>query len=258
MHGRRHGKRGAAIDLAIGRIEIALLVGALILMGASGTRLISPDHRLFRVTLRLLPRYRPRVHRKTVPARTLSSRSGCVRNLRTGSGPLNALKRSHERPLTPGLPIEERRPKRRRVWRTCTDRRPRVRAHERYLSSWTKFKHPTNASILEALTSKGYTQPTPIQLQAIPGAQWEAATCSASAADRHWQDGRLCSPHFSTASRRTVTGCPRTRLPCASRFRRRVNSQRRSPRASRPMARSSASPSPLSSAASVIGRSARR
>ena len=46
----------------------------------------------------------------------------------------------------------------------------RAFAHTKDTSHLTEFKDlGLNASILEALTSKGYTVPTPIQLQAIPG-----------------------------------------------------------------------------------------
>jgi ATP-dependent RNA helicase RhlE len=45
----------------------------------------------------------------------------------------------------------------------------RTRAHTK-VSSLTQFTDfGLNASITEALTAKGYTQPTPIQEQAIPG-----------------------------------------------------------------------------------------
>ena len=46
----------------------------------------------------------------------------------------------------------------------------RAFAHTKETSHLTQFKDLNlNASILEALTAKGYTVPTPIQLAAIPG-----------------------------------------------------------------------------------------
>jgi ATP-dependent RNA helicase RhlE len=76
---------------------------------------------------------------------------------------LSALKRSLERPHTPGLPIEKR-------FGGPAQSGIRVFAHTKEPSHLTQFKDlGLNASILEALTQKGYTVPTPIQLAAIPG-----------------------------------------------------------------------------------------
>ena len=77
---------------------------------------------------------------------------------------MSALKRSHDRPRTPGSPIKTA-PRR-------THDRLGVRsfAHTKEPSHLTQFKDlGLNASILKALTDKGYTDPTPIQAQAIPG-----------------------------------------------------------------------------------------
>src|ERR1043165_10502 len=47
---------------------------------------------------------------------------------------------------------------------------PRVSAHRKTTLTLTQFTDlGLNASILKALTDKGYTTPTPIQAQAIPG-----------------------------------------------------------------------------------------
>jgi ATP-dependent RNA helicase RhlE len=61
-------------------------------------------------------------------------------------------------------------PKRQRFRRTSSQTGGPLLAHTKETSHLTQFKDlGLNASILKALTDKGYTDPTPIQAQAIPG-----------------------------------------------------------------------------------------
>ena len=164
-------------------------------------------------------------------------RSGCVKGSQKKPGPLSALKSSHERPRTPGLPIKTRHfadPSQDGV-SACSRTRKKPRL--------TQFKDlGLNASILKALTDKGYTDPTPIQVAGHPRRAWTAATCSAS--PRPAPARPPPSPCRSFTASPPTGSRRRGAAAAASCCRRRASWRPRSPRASAPMARSSASPSP--------------
>jgi hypothetical protein len=129
-------------------------------------------------------------------------------------------------------------------------------AHTKDTYHLTQFKDLNlNASIIEALNRKGYTQPTPIQLAAIPGVM-TGRDLLGIAQTGTGKTAAFALPilHRLAADRKPLPGAAAARS-CS---RRRANSPPRSPRASRPMALTWASPSPPSSAASAMAHSARR